>query len=135
MLNVVAHGNLTKDPETRTTKTGSTMTNFTLACRTGKKDDNNNQITEFVQVTAFGAMGDSVARYLKKGSGAVVIGQGSIQTYLRQDQTPGASLQITANAIDFAGGGGGGNQQGGQRQQSKKQEFVKVDPQDEDLPF
>lgn len=68
-------GRLTRDPETRTTPSGKTVTSFSLAVDRQGSDDQ----ADFFDVTAWEKTGELVAQYLTKGRRALVQGR------LRQD--------------------------------------------------
>lgn len=72
---VILMGRLTRDPETRTTPSGKSVTSFSLAVDRGTQDDQ----ADFFDVTAWEKTGELVAQYLSKGRRALVQGR------LRQD--------------------------------------------------
>ena len=72
---VILMGRLTRDPETRTTPSGKSVTSFSLAVDRGTQDDQ----ADFFDVTAWEKTGELVAQYLTKGRRALVQGR------LRQD--------------------------------------------------
>ena len=72
---VILMGRLTRDPETRTTPSGKTVTSFSLAVDRQGQDDQ----ADFFDVTAWEKTGELVAQYLTKGRRALVQGR------LRQD--------------------------------------------------
>ena len=74
---VILMGNLTKDPETRTTPSGQTVTNFGLAVnRTWKGQDGQQQeAVSFINCVAWGKPGEIIAQYLNKGRPVLVSGR------------------------------------------------------------
>jgi single-strand DNA-binding protein len=60
---VILMGRLTRDPETRTTTTGKTVTSFSLAVDRQTQDDQ----ADFFDVTAWEKTGELVQQYLTKG--------------------------------------------------------------------
>lgn len=91
-------GNLTRDPEIRTTPNGVTVCNFTLAVnRRGKAG----QETDFFRVTAWRQLGENCARYLAKGRKAFVSGPVSVSTYQAQDGGTRVQLEVTAEDVEF----------------------------------
>ena len=90
-------GNLTKDPELRTTTSGVNVCSFRVAVnrRHGDKDE-----TDFFNVSAWRERGELCAKFLQKGKKVCVIGPVSVRTY----ETGGkfaASLEVTADEIEF----------------------------------
>ena len=80
MLNeIIVMGRLTKDPELRTTTTGKSVVNFTLAVDRDKQD-----ATDFPECTAWGATAEFVARTFHKGKMALV--KGSMQSKKWEDR-------------------------------------------------
>ncbi len=65
---VVLMGNLTRDPELRTTPNGQTVCSFSLALNRSWKgaDRTQQEATDFVDVTAWGPMGEMLLRMLPK---------------------------------------------------------------------
>ncbi len=63
-------GRLGKDPETRSTPTGKKVTNFSLAVsqRWKSAEGENKESTEWVNVEAWGRLGEVCQQYLHKGS-------------------------------------------------------------------
>lgn len=80
-------GNLTRDPELRTTPSGQTVCSFGVATNRRWKDQASGELreqTEFHNIVAWGKLADTCHQYLKKG-GKVFI-EGRIQTRSWQDQ-------------------------------------------------
>ncbi len=72
---VILMGRLTRDPEMRTTTSGKSVCNFSLAVARGGQDDQ----ADFFDVTAWDKTGELVNQYLSKGRRCLVQGR------LRQD--------------------------------------------------
>ena len=96
-------GNLTRDPELRTTSTGVSVCTFTVAVnRRGRRDAQSNQPeADFFRVTAWRELGENCAKYLLKGRKVCVIGPVSVQTYQANDGTTRASLEVMAIDVEF----------------------------------
>jgi single-strand DNA-binding protein len=73
---VILMGNLTRDPETRTTPNGQNVTSFTLAVnRTWRGQDGTSQESvSYIDCVAWGKAGDVIAQYLQKGRAFLVSG-------------------------------------------------------------
>ena len=64
--NVVITGNLTTDPELRSTPSGTSVCNLRIACNTRRKDGEEwVDKPNFFNVTVWGAQGENAARYPK----------------------------------------------------------------------
>lgn len=127
-------GNLTKDPETRSTNSGN-VTNFSMA-HNGMKDGD----VMFFKVAVWGKGGDAVQQYLTKGSGVIVTGRLAQEEYTAQDGTKRTSLVISANTVDFMPKNSGGESSGSSTRRDEPRRDKPADKQDEaqgddDLPF
>ena len=95
-------GNLTRDPESRTTASGSTVCSFTVAVNRRRSSQNSNQPdADFFRVSAWNQLGENCQRYLAKGRKVCVIGRVSVSTYQGNDGTTRASLDVMADEVEF----------------------------------
>jgi len=96
-------GNLTRDPELRTTSAGDSVCDFTVAVnRRVRRDGQSNQPdADFFRVTAWRQLGETCARYLAKGRKVAVTGPVSVRTYQANDGTTRASLEVRADDVEF----------------------------------
>ena len=126
---VMLIGRLTRDPETRSTAGGNSVTNFGIAVnRTYRRKDSDEQVEEttFVDVEAWGKTGETFARYMKKGSQAYVEGRLKLDSWEKDGQKRTKLLLVmeefqfldSANRNGGAGGGGGGG--GGEGSQARR---------------
>ncbi len=88
-------GRLTRDPEVRTTPSGQTVTNFTVATSTTWKDQNGQpqEKTEFHNVVAWGRRGEVIGQYVTKGQELYV--EGRLETRSWDDQETGKKMYRT----------------------------------------
>ena len=96
-------GNLTRDPELRTTSSGVNVCDFTVAVnRRQRKDAQSGQPdADFFRVTAWRQLADLCARYLSKGRKVCVVGPVSVHTFTGNDGNTRASLEVTADDVEF----------------------------------
>lgn len=109
-------GNLTRDPELRVTPKGTSICQFGLAVNRQYKDDSGATREEvtFVDIEAWGKQGELVAKYLTKGSPAMVEGRLRLDQW--DDKQTGqkrSRLKVVLDNVQFlgsrgSGGGGGG---------------------------
>lgn len=100
MNKVMLIGNLTKDPEVRTTVTGKTVCDFTLAV--GRNySPNGEKKTDFFRCLAWGEMGKACGKYLYKGAKAGVTGRLEPYTYTRNDGGQGMNLNVQCDEVEF----------------------------------
>ena len=110
---VMLIGRLTRDPETRHTAGGNSVTNFGLAVnRSYRKKESDELIEEttFVDVEAWGKTGETFARYMKKGSQAYVEGRLKLDSWEKDGQKRSKLLLVMEEFqfLDSRGGGNGG---------------------------
>jgi single-strand DNA-binding protein len=113
---VTLMGNLTRDPELRTTPNGQSVCSFSLALNRSYKgaDGNWQEATDFVDIVAWGPLGERVAQYLTKGRPALVSGRLQSSSWEKDGQKR-TKVEVVANDVTFLGGreGGEGGAQGG----------------------
>jgi single-strand DNA-binding protein len=108
---VVIAGNLTRDPELRQLASGNSVCKLRIANNTRAKDRDSGQWVDrpnYFDVTVWGAQGESVARYLTKGSGILIDGRLEWREYDAQDGTKRQAVEIIAENTQFMGGREGG---------------------------
>ncbi|NLD03113.1 MAG: single-stranded DNA-binding protein [Clostridiales bacterium] len=136
-------GNLTRDPEMRSTSTGDSVCSFTVAVnrRRASNAEAGQPEADFFRVSAWRQLGENCNRYLAKGRKVAVVGSVRVSTYTAQDGTTRASLEVNADDVEFLsprGEGEGGAGRPAEQSMSPSASgmsggFVKVD--DEELPF
>jgi single-strand DNA-binding protein len=125
MNELVIIGNITKDPESRTTQSGKQVVTFTVAVnRRGDKDK-----SDFFRVSVWGESGANCMKYLGKGKKVGVTGSVSASAYKAQDGSPRASLEVSATSVEFLSPKDEGQQA---PHQNVPKGFVQVEDQ---LPF
>ncbi|NLB61508.1 MAG: single-stranded DNA-binding protein [Clostridiales bacterium] len=142
MNKIMLIGNLTRDPELRTTPNGVSVCSITIAVnRRFAKDEKGEAVTDFFRVTAWRGLGENCAKYLSKGKKIAVIGEVSIRTYETKDGKTGASLEVQAEDIEFltprsqGEHGDSGARYSPQDQSEYKAPDGFVDIEDDELPF
>ena len=91
-------GNLTKDPELRTTQDGTSVCNFTVAVN--RKKVNGQAEADFFRVSAWRGLGENCSKYLSKGRKVCVVGPVSVRTYTSNGESR-ASLEVIAEDVEF----------------------------------
>ena len=107
---VILMGNLTRDPETRQTPNGQSVTNFALAVnRTWKGQDGQTQEqVSFIDCVAWGKTGEEIAQYMQKGRPILVSGRLDQRSW-EQDGQKRSKVEVIVEDFNFVGGGDGGN--------------------------
>jgi single-strand DNA-binding protein len=107
---VILMGNLTRDPELRTTPNGTSVCSFSLALNRSYKGSNGEwqEATDYIDVVAWGPLGERVAQYLSKGRPCLVNGRLQSRSW-EQDGQKRNKVEVVANDVTFLGGPGGGS--------------------------
>ncbi|HEY5055230.1 MAG TPA: single-stranded DNA-binding protein [Acidobacteriaceae bacterium] len=109
-------GNVGKDPEIRSTPSGTTVATFSLATADRRKDAQGNwsDSTEWHNLVAFQRTAEIVRDYVKKGTQLFI--EGKIQTRSWDDKESGQKkyrTEILVNELSLLGKPGGGGEGGG----------------------
>lgn len=94
-------GNLTKDPELRTTTSGISVCSFTVAVNRRGQQQEGMPTADYFKVTAWRERGENCAKFLQKGKKVCVVGPVDVETYTANDGTTRAQLKVTADEIEF----------------------------------
>ena len=100
MNKITIIGNLTRDPELRTTSTGIVVCSFTVAVNRRRKVEGQPE-ADFFRVSAWRQLGENCQRYLSKGSKVAVTGPVSVSTYTANDGSTRAVLDVNADDVEF----------------------------------
>ena len=95
MQKVFIIGNLTADPELRTTTTGKNVCTFTVAV------NRRNEGADFFRVSAWETLGENCNKFLTKGRKVAVVGSVSVRAYQAKNGDPAASLELSAQEVEF----------------------------------
>lgn len=111
---VILMGNLTRDPEVRQTPTGQSVCSFSLALNRSYKDSSGEwkEVTDYIDIVAWGPLGERVGQYLTKGRRALVQGRLQSRSW-EQDGQKRSKVEVLANDVTFLDGRGGGDGDGG----------------------
>ena len=114
---VVITGNLTKDPELRSTGGGTSVCELRVAVNSRRKEGQEwVDKPNYFNVVVFGAQGENCSTYLSKGRPVAVEGRLDWREWEAKDGSgKRQAVQIIANSVQFLGsrdGSGGGNGNG-----------------------
>lgn len=93
-------GNVTKDPELRTTPAGKTVCNFSVAVNRRKKVEGQPD-ADFFRVSAWGELADVCQKFITKGKKVCVVGSVGVHTYTTTKGEPAANLEVLAREVEF----------------------------------
>lgn len=103
-------GNLTADPVSKTTQDEKTVCNFTVAVNRRQKREGQPD-ADFFRVAAWRQLGENCAKFLAKGRKVCVVGPVSVRTYQAQDGSTRASMEVTAEDVEFLSSRNDGGQE------------------------
>ncbi len=108
---VILMGNLTRDVETRTTPSGQTVGNFSLAVtRSWRGQDGQQQEqTSFINCVAWGKVGEIIAQYTSKGSPLLVSGRLDQRSYEDKEGNKRQAVEVVVEDFNFISGGRNNN--------------------------
>jgi single-strand DNA-binding protein len=114
---VVMTGNLTRDPELRSTPSGTSVCSLRIACNTRRKDASGEWVDKpnYFDVTVWGAQGENCATYLSKGRPVAIDGRLEWREWEDKDGNKRQSVDIIADSVQFLGSRDGGENGGGGR--------------------
>lgn len=117
-------GNLTREPEVKTTTTGQTVCNFTIAVsRRFKKDE-----TDYIPIVVWNKQAENCGKYLSQGSKVSVSGEIQTRNYEGKNGKVYVT-EVVADEVEFLGS------RPQNIEPSADDEFADIMQEDENLPF
>jgi single-strand DNA-binding protein len=115
---VILMGNLTRDPELRQIPSGQSVCSFSLALNRAYKDQSGawQEATDFIDVTAWGPLGERVSQYVTKGRRVLVQGRLQSRSWEQEGQKR-SKVEVLASDVTFLdsrGSEGGEGNDGGE---------------------
>lgn len=107
---VILMGNLTRDPELRTTSGGQNVVRFGLAVNRSWQgsDGARQEAVDFFDISAWAKLADLINQYLKKGSRCLIQGRLSYSSWDDKDSGQKRSkVEVVASDVTFLDGSGG----------------------------
>ncbi len=99
-------GNMVRDPESRSLRTGAHVTRFSLATNYAWHDAKTKakkEAVDFHNVIAWGKLGDIVQQYVKKGSKLYIEGRLRNRSYVAKDGSKRSANEIVADNMIMLG--------------------------------
>lgn len=110
---ITLSGNLTRDPELRTTPSGTSVCSMRIANNTRRKDSSTGEWHDkpnYFDVTVWGGVGEHLAGQLSKGSRIVVSGRIEWREWETQEGQKQQAYDVIAEGVVTPDGGGGGGE-------------------------
>lgn len=94
-------GRLTRDPELRTTQSGKSVCSFSLAVPRSYTSENEERKTDFIDCVAWRGIGETIAKYVKKGHKLAVCGRMEGRQYEDRTGNKRAVLECIVEDMDL----------------------------------
>jgi len=103
MNRVILVGNLTRDPELRTTNGGTQVADLGLAVNERRRNSNGDLIddTLFTDITVWGVTAENCSKFLGKGSSILVEGKLKLDTWTTEQGEKRSKLRVNADRVEF----------------------------------
>lgn len=101
MNKVILIGNLTRDPELTETNGGVKVCRFSIAVNRAYKNGDGERVTDFFNIVAWRGLGESVARYTKKGNKVAVVGSIESRNYTDSEGIKRTAVDVIAADVEF----------------------------------
>src|ERR1700748_823150 len=100
---VLVTGNLTKDPELRSTPSGTSICKLRIAVNSRRKDASGQWVDKpnYFDVTVWGAQGENCAQYLQKGRPVAVDGRLRWREWTGTEGQKRQAVDIIAESVQF----------------------------------
>lgn len=141
MLNhITVMGRMTRDPETRYTRSNTPVCSFTLAVERDRKNEDGSRTTDFIDCVAWRSTAEFISKYFRKGSMAVADGRLQLRDWTDKDGNKRRQAEILCENVYFGESkrtGGGLDQHGYDNEGQKHGEstFNEIGDEDGELPF
>lgn len=102
-------GNLTRDPELRTTASGTQVCSISVAVNRSYKGNSGEQQDQvsYFDCSAWGKLGETIAQYAHKGSGILISGRLEQRSWEDKEGQKRSRIEIVVDDFNFIGGGNG----------------------------
>ena len=130
--NVCIMGRLTDDPKLKTTPSGVSVCNFTVACNRPKRNGEE-QPTDFVDIVAWRGTADFIDKWFHKGDAIIISGRIQTRSYEDKNGVKRKVVEIVAAEVNFAATNKSNSQPKDETPQVDEYGFENIP--DEELPF
>lgn len=103
---VIVTGNLTRDPELRSTNSGTSVCSLRIAVNDRRKvGDEWTDVAGYYDVTVWGKQGENVARFLERGRPVAIDGRLEWREWQDGEGNKRQAVQIVADSVQFLSSG------------------------------
>ena len=137
MNKVFLIGNLTRDPELTETTSGVALCRFAIAVNRNYGSADGERKTDFFNIVAWRGLGETVARFAKKGNKVAVSGSIELRNYEDSQGVKRTGVDIVAQDVEFLTpkGSGDGFAEAPSMPSDRKKASLQAFDDDTDIPF
>ena len=101
---VILIGHLTKDPELKTTQSGTSVCSFSIGVNRPKGKNDEHPVSDFFTIVAWDKKADFVSKYFHKGDAICVCGSLRNRSWEDQNGNKRTVTEVNADEVSFIGG-------------------------------
>ena len=135
MNKVFLIGNLTRDPELRETASGVAVCGFTIAVSRNYTNEDGERQTDFFNCTAWRGLGETIAKYTKKGKKVSVVGSVQLRNYEDNEGIKRTAVDIIVQDVEFLSPKEADDAADEPKPKGKKKPTLQPMDDDSDIPF
>lgn len=135
MNKVFLIGNLTRDPELRETPSGIAVCRFAIAVSRNYTNEDGERQTDFFECTAWRGLGETIAKYTKKGKKVAVVGSVQLRNYEDNNGVKRTAVDIIVNDVEFLSPKEADDEADEPKPTAKKKPRLQPMDDDGDIPF
>ncbi len=96
-------GRLTRDPELRALPSGTSVCSLRIACNSSRRDSSGElaERPNYFDVSVYGAQGESVAHYMRRGSRVAIDGRLEWREWETDEHHKRQAVSIVADTVQF----------------------------------
>lgn len=135
MNKVMLIGNLTRDPELRTTQSGVSFCTFSIAVNRNFTNSAGEREADFINITVWRGTAENCAKYLTKGRKVAVVGSLQSRTYDDKEGNKRYTLDVVADDVEFLSSRSDSESAPAAPKAAHKKPVADLEPVDDELPF
>ena len=132
MNKAILIGNLTRDPELRTTSGGTSFCTLSIAVNRNFTNAAGEREADFINITVWRSTAENCAKYLTKGRKVAVVGSLQSRTYEDKDGKKRTVLEVVGEDVEFLSSK---SEAQGESAPAPKSAKANLQPVDDELPF
>lgn len=135
MNKVILIGNLTRDPELRTTSGGTSFCTFSIAVNRNFTNAAGEREADFINITVWRGTAENCAKYLTKGRKVAVVGSLQSRNYEDKDGNKRYTMDVVADDVEFLSSRNDSEGSAPASRPAPKKPVADLQPVDDELPF